>query len=98
MWKIGQKLVCKMKDWYGGDGCEPKYGEIVTFNGHCAEHKNHIDLVEYPLDADGWPQSFLKFGFEPLLYSGNAAKEILEKFQPTECKPDVIVKPDKQEA
>lgn len=44
----------------------PEEGEIVTIMGQCSVFPNNYDIVEYPIDKNGTPQSFAKHRFIPL--------------------------------
>ncbi len=94
MFKIGQKVVFIGEDPHVKDpGCVlPKKGEVITINGQDKIKGYHgWILKEYPRSMIGLRQFFLDSELRPLQYAGNAANEILEKFQPTEEKVDVEI-------
>jgi hypothetical protein len=59
------KVVC-INDKWGTNDSVPKENEIVTVVGECRIYKNSYDILEYPCDSNGTPQSLRKSHFIPL--------------------------------
>lgn len=103
MWKVGQKLVCIVdaSEWVMElskspvpCGECPQKGVVYTCDGY--RKGKQIFLREFMgLTVNGERRSYFDGAFKHIAYSGNAISEILEKFKPEECRPDVEVIPEK---
>jgi len=59
------KVMCISENFLFFDGFEPKVGEILTAH-QCPVYEADFDIIEYPFDSKGNPQSFRKNNFAPL--------------------------------
>jgi hypothetical protein len=67
--KIGQKVVFINNVGADPDCVLPQLHEVVTVKGYCRIYRDHLDIIEYPVDKFGAPQCILAARFRPVDYS-----------------------------